>query len=237
MIFRAENIKKTYNGRHVVNDVSTSFKTGVVTGILGPNGAGKTTFFSILAGLIAPNSGMIFLDECDITFTPVHKRSRKGIVYLPQDCSVFTGLNVEDNIRSILELHVSNKQDEVLQHLLESFSLTHLRKNKATTLSGGERRKVEIARALAANPKFLLLDEPFSGIDPISVTEISDIIRKLSVMQIGIIITDHNVRETLQILDTVYIITDGKVLTHGTPKEIVEHEDVRRLYLGSKFSY
>ena len=236
MIFSAENICKTYNGRKIVNNIDVSFSTNKVIGILGPNGAGKTTLFSILVGLVAPDRGNIFLDEEDITSLPVYKRARKGIVYLPQDCSIFSGLNVEDNIRSILELHTSNNIDLILNHLLNSFSLSHLRKAKAISLSGGEKRKVEIARALAANPKFLLLDEPFSGIDPISITEISAIIKKLNAMQIGIIITDHNVRETLQVLDNVYIVADGRILMHGTPKEIVAHEDVQRIYLGSNFN-
>lgn len=237
MIFSAKNIQKSFGHKKVIDGIDVEFDRKNITGILGPNGAGKTTLFSILIGVEFPDTGTITLGDNDITFTPMYKRARAGLVYLPQDTSVFRGLNVEDNIRSVLELKNkdSNVVEEKLDNLLREFSIINIRKSRTTSISGGERRKVEIARALAADPSFLLLDEPFSGIDPISVGEIMDIIIQLQEMGIGIIITDHNVRETLAILDVGYIIFSGKVLFKGTPREIVENEESRDRYLGKNF--
>ena len=237
MTFVAKNIKKSYGERKILSGLDLVFSRNEITGILGPNGAGKTTLFSILTGITKPDEGKIKLDGMDITKIPIHKRSKAGLVYLPQDSSIFRGLSVENNIKAILQIR--EKDSEVikkrLNYLLSAFSLSHLRYSRATSLSGGERRKVEIARALAADPKFLMLDEPFSGIDPISVTEIMEIIKKLKSIGIGVIITDHNVRETLAILDNGYIIANGKVLFRGTSSEIMQNEQSRRLYLGEKF--
>ncbi len=237
MFFSAYKIFKSFGGRKILNGLNVSFNQREITGILGPNGAGKTTLFSILTGITKADSGTIMLGERDITNLPIHKRSNFGLIYLPQDSSIFRGLSVEKNIRAILELKNKSKKkiEEKLDKLLNDFSISHIRKSKATSLSGGERRKVEIARALAANPKFLMLDEPFSGIDPISVTEIMNTIRKLSEMGIGIVITDHNVRETLSMVTRGYIIANGNVLFHGSADEILQNDESRKLYLGEEF--
>lgn len=237
MIFEARNITKSFKNRLVLRGISLSFDVGEVVGILGPNGAGKTTLFSILTGIIKADTSNILLGNKDITNLKIHERSKAGIVYLPQDSSIFRGLNVEDNIKAVLQITYSSKEqiESKLNELLDSFSLTHLRKAKAPFLSGGERRKVEIARALATSPSYLMLDEPFSGVDPISVNEIISIIRNLKNLNIGIIITDHNVRETLQVIDRGYIIANGKILTSGTPQEIANDKNARELYLGDDF--
>jgi lipopolysaccharide export system ATP-binding protein len=206
--------------------------------LLGPNGAGKTTVFYMITGLIAADSGTIMLDGEDITDLPMYRRARLGIGYLPQEASVFRSLTVEDNIRAILEVHVpdSRKRESRLDELLNEFQITHIRTSPAIALSGGERRRVEIARALAANPRFILLDEPFAGIDPIAINDIRQLVRQLTTRGLGVLITDHNVRETLEIIDRALIIHDGHVLMEGTPQEIVSNPDVRRLYLGEGFS-
>ena len=229
---------KSYKRRPVVRGVSLSVKRGEAVGLLGPNGAGKTTVFYIITGLIAADSGTISLDGADITHLPMYKRARLGIGYLPQESSIFRGLNVEDNIRAVLELRYSSKarRDSVLRELLDEFSISHLRHSPAVALSGGERRRVEIARALAAEPQFMLLDEPFAGIDPIAIGDIRKLVRQLTARGIGVLITDHNVRETLELIDKALIIHEGSVLTEGTPDEIVNNADVRRYYLGADFS-
>lgn len=239
MIFEAKNITKSFHDRLVLTGIDVTFNIGEIVGIMGPNGAGKTTLFSILAGIIKADTSEIRLNNKDITHLKIHERSREGIVYLPQDSSIFRGLSVEDNIKAVLQItYSSNEQIEAtLNKLLDSFSLTHLRKARAPFLSGGERRKVEIARALATSPSYLLLDEPFSGVDPISVNEIVSILRELKTRGIGIIITDHNVRETLQVIDRGYIIANGKILTQGTPLEIAENKNARELYLGNNFKF
>ena len=229
---------KSYKRRPVVRGVSLSVKRGEAVGLLGPNGAGKTTVFYIITGLIAADSGTISLDGADITHLPMYKRARLGIGYLPQESSIFRGLNVEDNIRAVLELRYSSKarRDSVLRELLDEFSISHLRYSPAVALSGGERRRVEIARALATAPKFMLLDEPFAGIDPIAIGDIRQLVRQLTARGIGVLITDHNVRETLDIIDRALIIHEGEVLTQGTAQEIIDDPDVRRFYLGEDFS-
>lgn len=237
MILEANNITKSFKDRLVLRGVSLNFKVNEVTGILGPNGAGKTTLFSILTGMIKPDSGEIRFGGEDITNLKIYQRAKRGIVYLPQDSSIFRGLSVEDNIKAVLEI-TSSSDEEVnskLDELLDAFSIAHLRKAMAPFLSGGERRKVEIARALASSPLFLMLDEPFSGIDPISVNEIIAIIKKLKESGIGVIITDHNVRETLQVIDRCYIIANGQILTSGTADEITSDKNTRELYLGETF--
>jgi lipopolysaccharide export system ATP-binding protein len=208
-----------------------------IVGILGPNGSGKTTLFSILAGIIPPDSGTIMLNNKNLTKLSIHQRAKNGLVYLPQDASIFRGLSVENNIKAVLELKIKSKTliNETLNELLDMFSIEHVRKSKAISLSGGERRKVEIARALAASPTFLMLDEPFSGIDPISVNDIMDIVRNLNKIGIGIIITDHNVRETLAILHRGYVLVSGEILFHGTTDEILQNKESRELYLGEYF--
>lgn len=233
-----DDISKNYKKRPVLRDVSLSLGRGEVIGLLGPNGAGKTTCFYIVTGLVAPDSGRVLLDGQDITRLPMYRRARLGIGYLPQEASIFRGLSVEDNIRAVLEAVESNpeERDEMLDQLLYEFSLTHLRRTPAIALSGGERRRVEIARALATKPGFMLLDEPFAGIDPIALGEIRDLVHHLKDRGIGVLITDHNVRETLDIIDRAYIIHDGQVLMEGSPSEIVANEDVRRVYLGERFS-
>lgn len=236
-------LMKRYGSRQVVRDVSLRVKSGEVIGLLGPNGAGKTTSFYMIVGLVPPNGGQISLDGQDITHLPIFKRARLGVSYLPQEASVFRRLSVEDNIRSILELQTDEaekplSEEEIkkrLDRLLEELQIAHLRTNMALSLSGGERRRTEIARALAANPRFILLDEPFAGVDPIAVIEIQRIVRFLKERGIGVLITDHNVRETLGICDHAYIINDGKVLAEGTPDEIIANESVRRIYLGEDF--
>ncbi len=231
-------ITKSFGKRPVLLGVKVGVKRGEVVGLLGPNGAGKTTLFSILSGILSPDSGRISLDGKDITHVPMYKRANLGIGYLPQDTSIFRGLTVEQNIRAVLEISEPDPDhlEERLDELLEIFSISHLRESSAIALSGGERRRTELARALAINPSFLLLDEPLAGIDPIAVAEIRDIIKKMKALKIGILITDHNVRETLDIVDRAYIIAHGHVLMHGTPDEITSHPDVRRVYLGESFS-
>ncbi|MFN4235193.1 MAG: LPS export ABC transporter ATP-binding protein [Bacteroidia bacterium] len=237
MILRAEQIVKKYKSRTVVKGVSFEVKQGEIVGLLGPNGAGKTTSFYMVVGVIKPNEGKIFLDNEDITSEPMYKRGQKGIGYLPQEASVFRKLSVEDNIRAVLEIRNLNKQeqDEKLEELLNEFGLQHIRKNRGDLLSGGERRRTEIARALAANPKFILLDEPFAGVDPIAVEDIQGIVIKLKQKNIGVLITDHNVHETLSITERAYLLYDGNILKSGTAEELAADEEVRRLYLGKNF--
>ncbi|MNK24996.1 Lipopolysaccharide export system ATP-binding protein LptB [compost metagenome] len=237
MILRAEHLIKKYKQRTVVNDVSFSVSQGEIVGLLGPNGAGKTTSFYMIVGLIKPNEGTIFLDDQDITSDPMYRRAQKGIGYLAQEASVFRKLSVEDNIMAILEMTKLNKEErhERLEELISEFSLHKVRKNRGDLLSGGERRRTEIARALAANPNFILLDEPFAGVDPIAVEEIQTIVAKLKQKNIGILITDHNVQETLSITDRAYLLFEGKILESGTPEVLAANEMVRRVYLGSNF--
>ncbi len=237
MILRAENIVKKYKSRTVVKGVSFEVKQGEIVGLLGPNGAGKTTSFYMVVGVIKPNDGKIFLDDEDITSEPMYKRGQKGIGYLPQEASVFRKLSVEDNIRSVLEIRNLSKQEqeEKLEELLNEFGLQHIRKSRGDLLSGGERRRTEIARALAANPKFVLLDEPFAGVDPIAVEDIQGIVTKLKQKNIGVLITDHNVHETLSITERAYLLYDGNILKSGTAEELAADEEVRRLYLGKNF--
>ena len=237
MILRAENLIKKYKQRTVVNDVSFDVSQGEIVGLLGPNGAGKTTSFYMIVGLIKPNEGKIFLDDQDITTDPMYRRAQKGIGYLAQEASVFRKLSVEDNIMAILEMTKMNKEErhEKLEELINEFSLHKVRKNRGDLLSGGERRRTEIARALAASPNFILLDEPFAGVDPIAVEEIQTIVAKLKKKNIGILITDHNVQETLSITDRAYLLFEGKILESGTPEVLASNEMVRRVYLGSNF--
>lgn len=233
-----EHISKSYKKRPVLRDVSISIQRGEAVALLGPNGAGKTTCFYIITGFIGADSGCIMLDGQDITDRPMYQRARMGIGYLPQESSIFKGLNVEDNLRGVIELQNISKDDQelLLEDLLAEFGITHLRRTPATALSGGERRRVEIARALAARPYFILLDEPLAGIDPIAVHDIRTLISHLKDRGIGVLITDHNVRDCLGIVDRAYILHDGHVLMEGDPEEIVNHEDVRRVYLGEGFS-
>jgi len=234
---RGENLCKTYARRMVVGGVNLNVKRGEAVGLLGPNGAGKTTCFSIITGLIKADSGSVFLDDYDITKLPMYRRARLGIGYLPQETSIFRGLSVENNIRCILEIVEKDHdvREERLELLLDEFSIKHIRRSAALSLSGGERRRTEIARALASNPHFMLLDEPLAGIDPIAVAEIRDLIAHLKDKNIGVLITDHNVRDTLGIVDRAYIINNGLVLKEGNPEEIVADADVRRIYLGEEF--
>ena len=234
----AVNLGKRYGNRPVVRGVSLTLQRGEVVGLLGPNGAGKTTCFYMITGLLAPNEGRISLDGQDITALPMYRRARLGVGYLPQEPSVFRGLTVEDNIRAVLEVVEKSRahRDSILEALLEEFAIAHVRKTPAVALSGGERRRVEIARALACKPQFIFLDEPFAGIDPIALSDIRDLVVHLKDRGIGVLITDHNVRETLDVIDRAYIIYDGMVLTEGDPSQIVVNEDVRRLYLGDRFS-
>ncbi len=233
----AANLGKQYKGRPVLRDVSLSVQRGEAVGLLGPNGAGKTTCFYIITGLIKADAGSIVLDGHDITSLPMYRRARLGIGYLPQEASIFRGLSVENNIRAVLEVVEADSQrrEQMLEDLLAEFSITHLRRAPAVALSGGERRRVEIARALATQANFILLDEPLAGIDPIAVGEIRDLVAQLKGKGIGVLITDHNVRETLDLVDRAYIIHEGRVLRSGTPQEIVDDEDVRRVYLGERF--
>ena len=235
---KVENLKKIYGRKEVVKEVSLNIKRGEVVGLLGPNGAGKTTSFYMITGMIRPNKGKIYFDDQDITNIPMYKRARMGMGYLAQEPSIFTKLSVEDNLRLVLEITDLNKADQRkrLEELLEEFSIGHIRESKAMMLSGGERRRTEIARSLIMNPDFILLDEPFAGIDPIAVEDIQNIVQTLKNKGIGILITDHNVRETLSITDRAYLLYDGRVLKHGTIDEFSEDEEVRRLYLGSNFS-
>ncbi len=237
MILRAEHLVKIYKGRRVVNDISVDVNQGEIVGLLGPNGAGKTTSFYMIVGLIQPNEGKIFLENEDITSLPMYKRAKLGIGYLAQEASVFRKLSVEENIMAVLEMTKMPKQQrkEKVDSLLEEFSLTHVRKNLGMVLSGGERRRTEIARALAVDPKFVLLDEPFAGVDPIAVEEIQTIVAKLKTKNIGILITDHNVNETLSITDRAYLMFEGKLLKAGTAEELAADEQVRKVYLGSQF--
>ena len=232
-----ELIKKSYKGRNVVNGVSIEVNQGEIVGLLGPNGAGKTTSFYMIVGLVKPDSGKVFLDETEITQFPMYKRSQLGIGYLPQEVSVFRKLSVEDNIMAILEMGKLNKEDRKkrLEQLLHEFSLNHVRKNLGNRLSGGEKRRTEIARALATDPKFVLLDEPFAGVDPIAVEDIQSIISELKTRNIGILITDHNVQETLSITDRAYLLSEGEILKSGTPEELAADDQVRRIYLGQNF--
>ncbi|MBK8174939.1 MAG: LPS export ABC transporter ATP-binding protein [Rhodospirillales bacterium] len=234
----AINLGKRYGRRPVVRGVSLALQRGEVVGLLGPNGAGKTTCFYMITGLVAPNDGRISLDGRDITGLPMYRRARLGVGYLSQEPSVFRGLTVEENIRAVLEVVEPSRvrRTSILDALLEEFAIGHVRHTSAVALSGGERRRVEIARALACNPQFIFLDEPFAGIDPIALSDIRDLVVHLKDRGIGVLITDHNVRETLDVIDRAYIIYDGKVLTEGDPSEIVDNEDVRRLYLGDRFS-
>ena len=239
----ARNLEKTYGSRTVVHDVSIAVQKGEVVGLLGPNGAGKTTSFYMIVGLVRADSGTITIDGKSVTDLPIHRRSRLGLSYLPQEASIFRKLNVEDNVRAVLELQRNDKDQPLseaeiekrLVDLLQELRVLHLRKPPAVALSGGERRRVEIARALATQPRFILLDEPFAGIDPIAVIEIQRIIGFLKARGIGVLITDHNVRETLGICDHACIISEGRVLAQGTPLEIIENADVRRVYLGENF--
>ncbi|GGF34587.1 LPS export ABC transporter ATP-binding protein [Echinicola rosea] len=237
MILRGEDLIKIYKGRKVVNNISVEVEQGEIVGLLGPNGAGKTTSFYMIVGLIKPNSGKVFLDKEEITPLPMYRRAKLGIGYLAQEASVFRKLSVEENIMAVLEMTDLPKaaQKEKMEGLLEEFSLTHVRKNLGMVLSGGERRRTEIARALAVDPKFVLLDEPFAGVDPIAVEEIQTIVAKLKNKNIGILITDHNVNETLSITDRAYLMFEGKLLKAGTAEELAADEQVRKVYLGKHF--
>lgn len=234
----AKKLGKNYNKRPILRGVSLYVNRGEAVGLLGPNGAGKTTCFSIMCGLVRPDYGNIFIDDKDVTFMPMYKRARLGVGYLPQESSIFRGMTVEQNIRSVLELQNLDKEQEAheVDKLLEEFSISHLRYASAISLSGGERRRVEIARALAMKPHFLLLDEPLAGIDPIAVNEIRELIFYLKKRGIGVLITDHNVRETLDIVDRAYILHNGEILMEGTPADIISSKDVRRVYLGERFT-
>jgi lipopolysaccharide export system ATP-binding protein len=243
-LLQATGLRKSYGKRTVVHDVTMSVRSGEVVGLLGPNGAGKTTSFYMIVGLVPADFGRIEIDGQEITALPIHQRAKLGLSYLPQDASVFRRLNVQQNIQAVLELQydeVTGKRftkkqvQEKLEELLNELQIQHIRTNTAMSLSGGERRRVEIARALATQPRFILLDEPFAGVDPIAVIEIQRIIRFLKARQIGVLITDHNVRETLGICDRAYIISEGKVLTSGTPDEVIQNPDVRKVYLGEHF--
>ena len=231
-------ISKTYGSKQVVRDINLTIKRGEIVGMLGPNGAGKTTTFYIIVGLVKSDSGAILLDKADISNLPIYSRGQLGISYLPQEASIFRGMNVEDNLLSIIEINESkkNKQEIILQSLLNEFDINHVRKSKSIVLSGGERRRLEIARTLASNPKYLLLDEPLTGIDPVSIEEIKKIIKKLKEKNIGILITDHNVRETLKIVDRVYIVNEGAMYFEGNPNEAINNEKIKKFYLGSQFT-
>lgn len=237
MILRAENIQKIYGSRKVVKGISLQVEQGEIIGLLGPNGAGKTTSFYMIVGMVKPNSGSIFLEDDEITEDAMYKRAQKGIGYLAQEASVFRKLSVEDNILSVLEFtnRTKKEQKERLEELIEEFSLGHVRKNRGDLLSGGERRRTEIARCLASDPKFILLDEPFAGVDPIAVEDIQSIVAHLKNKNIGILITDHNVQETLAITDRTYLMYNGSILKEGTPEELAADETVRKVYLGKDF--
>ena len=231
------NLVKQYGRRTVVNNVSIHLRQGEIVGLLGPNGAGKTTTFYMVVGLIRPNGGQVFLDQDDITRMPMYKRAQMGIGYLPQEASVFRKLSVEDNILSVLEMTGMSKsqQRDKMESLIDEFGLQHVRKNAGDSLSGGERRRTEIARALAVDPKFILLDEPFAGVDPIAVEDIQTVVARLQYKNIGILITDHNVNETLSICDRAYLLIEGKIYKHGTSEELAHDDEVKRLYLGRNF--
>lgn len=235
---KAQNLAKSYKSRQVVKDVSLTVKTGQVVGLLGPNGAGKTTTFYMVVGLVKSDKGHIFIDDDDLTADPMHLRARKGIGYLPQEASIFRKLTVHDNIMAVLQTRKelnSDQREEELEHLLEEFHIIHIRDSQGMSLSGGERRRVEIARALAANPKFILLDEPFAGVDPISVIDIKKIIEQLKSRGLGVLITDHNVRETLDVCEHAYIVSHGSLIAEGSPAEILDNQQVRAVYLGEQF--
>ena len=236
---KALHLKKTYKKRTVVHDVSLEIKSGSVVGLLGPNGAGKTTSFYMIVGIINTEQGQVLLNDQDITFMPMNQRARAGLGYLPQENSIFRKLSVEDNLKGVIELIPDLSKGEIAQRvdeLLEEFSITHLRKNIGMSLSGGERRRVEIARALAADPKFILLDEPFAGVDPISVSEIKGIIKHLKERGIGVLITDHNLRETLDVCERAYIVNAGEIIAEGSAQEILNNDKVKDVYLGESFS-
>ncbi|HEY6161848.1 MAG TPA: LPS export ABC transporter ATP-binding protein [Bacteroidia bacterium] len=237
MILRADSIVKRYKSRTVVNNVSFEVKQGEIVGLLGPNGAGKTTSFYMVVGMIKPNSGHIYLDDRDISQEPMYRRAQLGIGYLPQEASVFRKLSVEDNIKAVLEMTKLGKQEQAqrLETLLDEFGLQHIRKNIGDRLSGGERRRTEIARCLAVNPSFILLDEPFAGVDPIAVEDIQAVVASLKQKNIGILITDHNVHETLTITERAYLLFEGSILKAGTAEELANDEQVRRVYLGKNF--
>ena len=232
------NLRKSYKNRLIIRDVTLELARGEVVGLLGPNGSGKTTSFYAIAGLILPEAGQVIIDGQDVTDLPMYRRARLGIGYLPQEMSIFRGLSVEDNILAILDISVKDghKRRERLEELLSDFSIEHLRRAPALALSGGERRRVEIARCLAANPRYLLLDEPFAGVDPISVGDIRNLVIELKTRGIGVLITDHNVRETLEIVDRAYILHEGAMLMSGSPRDVVQNENVRRVYLGDNFN-
>ena len=237
MKLHTHEIRKTYKGRPVVKGVSVEVSQGEIVGLLGPNGAGKTTSFYMIVGLVSPDSGRVFLDDLEITKLPMYKRAQLGVGYLPQEVSVFRKLSVEDNIMAILEMIKLSKaeREQQLEKLLNEFSLQHVRKNMGSMLSGGEKRRTEIARALATNPKFVLLDEPFAGVDPIAVEDIQSIVAELKERNIGILITDHNVQETLSITDRAYLLFEGSILKSGTAEELAADEQVRKVYLGKNF--
>ncbi|HGJ5884557.1 LPS export ABC transporter ATP-binding protein [Arsenophonus sp.] len=234
----AKHLAKTYKNRKVVEDVSLEVSSGEIVGLLGPNGAGKTTTFYMVVGIVPRDTGKIAIDDEDISLLPLHERARRGIGYLPQEASIFRRLNVYDNLMAVLEIRKDltfEEKHQRAEELMEEFSITHLRNNLGQSLSGGERRRVEIARALAADPKFILLDEPFAGVDPISVLDIKKIIQHLRDYGLGVLITDHNVRETLDVCERAYIVSQGHLIAHGTPKAILENEQVKRVYLGEGF--
>ena len=238
-LLQANHLKKTYKGRVVVNDVSLSIQSGHVVGLLGPNGAGKTTSFYIIVGIISTENGSVMLDDQNITHMPMHMRSRAGLGYLPQENSIFRKLTVEENLLSVIELlpNLNSQQRKAqVDDLLEEFHIEHIRKSTGIALSGGECRRVEIARALAAHPKFILLDEPFAGVDPISISDIKEIIRHLKARDIGVLITDHNVRETLDVCDKAYIVNAGEIIASGSAQEVLENKKVQEVYLGKDFS-
>ena len=237
LIITTKDLVKTYGGRTVVKQVSVQVQQGEIVGLLGPNGAGKTTTFYMVVGLIRPDEGSVFLNETEITGLPMYKRAQMGLGYLPQEASVFRTLSVEDNIMAVLEMKKMTKAErqKKTDELIDEFNLHHVRKNNGDSLSGGERRRTEIARALAVNPKFILLDEPFAGVDPIAVEDIQTVVARLKYKNIGILITDHNVNETLSICDRAYLLIEGKIFKHGTAQELADDEQVRRLYLGTNF--
>lgn len=237
-ILEAQGLVKKFKKRTVVNNVHLNVRQGEVVGLLGPNGAGKTTTFYMIVGMIQPNSGIVKLDNVDITHKAMYQRAKLGISYLPQEASIFRKLSVENNIKAVLQLQKldAKERNQKLEELLDNFGIKNIRKNKGYNISGGERRRCEIARALASNPKFILLDEPFAGIDPIAVEDIMKMVRKLKHKGIGVLITDHNVHETLSITDRAYILIDGNIFTSGTAEEIADNKDVRRLYLGENFT-
>lgn len=237
-ILTAKNLAKSYNGRKVVTDVSIEVKSGEIVGLLGPNGAGKTTSFYMIVGLVSRDEGSIYIDDIDISIQPMHNRSRMGIGYLPQEASIFRRLSVYDNLMAVLETRKALSKEErqnKAEDLLDEFNIQHIRNSMGMALSGGERRRVEIARALAANPLFILLDEPFAGVDPISVIDIKKIIVHLRDRGLGVLITDHNVRETLSVCEHAYIVSQGHLIAHGTPEEVLNDEHVKRVYLGDQF--